>query len=112
MLNKSKNIVFSRQSPSCLVFAFDWLQASISSLAISLRYQAAACPLAYARKSKNIVFSRQSPSCLVFAFDWLQASISSLAISLRYQAAACPLAYASSIVLDNSFRKHCTIIFQ
>ena len=60
----------------------------------------------------TIVFHVNVPPCLVFAFDWLQASISSLAISLRYQAAVFPLPYASSIVLDNSFRKHSAIIFQ
>ena len=63
-------------------------------------------------KSKNIVFYVNVSPCVVFAFDWLQASISSLAISPRYQAAVFPLAYASSIVLDNSFRKHSAIIFQ
>ena len=63
-------------------------------------------------KSKNIVFHVNVPPFLVFAFDWLLASISSLAISPRYQAAVFPLAYASSIVLDNSFRKHSTIISQ
>ena len=38
--------------------------------------------------------------------------LQSLAISPRYQAAVFSLAYASSIVLDNSFRKHSAIIFQ
>ena len=46
ILIKSKNIVFTFFP--CLVFAFDWLQASIPSLAISPRYQAAVFPLAYA----------------------------------------------------------------
>ena len=62
-------------------------------------------------KSKNIVFHVKSPPCLVFAFDWLQASIS-LVIPPRYQAAVFSFADASSIVLDNSFRKHSAIIIQ
>ena len=61
ILNKSKNIDFHVNFPSCLVFAFDWLQF----LAISPRYQAAVFPLAHAssfvldnsfRKHSAIIF--------------------------------------------------------
>ena len=64
-------------------------------------------------KSKNIVFHVKVPPPLYLPLiDFKLQSLVELYISPPYQAAACPLAYASSIVLDNSFRKHSTIISQ
>ena len=62
-------------------------------------------------KSKNIVF-HVSFRPLTLYLPLIDFGLQSLAISLRYQAAVFSLAYASSIVLDNSFRKHSAIIFQ
>ena len=63
-------------------------------------------------KSKNIVFHVNSPPPLALYLPLIDFRLQSLAISPRYQAAVFSLAYGSSIVLDNSLRKHSAVIFQ
>ena len=63
-------------------------------------------------KSKNIVFHVNSPPPLDLYLPLIDFRPQSLVIPPRYQAAVFSLADASSIVLDNSFRKHSAIIIQ
>ena len=60
-------------------------------------------------KSRNIVF-HVSFRPLALYLPLIDFRLQSLAISPRYQAAVFSVADASSIVLDNSFRKHSAII--
>ena len=64
-------------------------------------------------KSKNILFHVNFPSLPCMCL-WLTSGFNLYLLHrvITYQAAVFPLAYASSIVLDNSFRKHSAIIFQ
>ena len=64
-------------------------------------------------KSKNIVFHVNFPSLPCMCL-WLSSGFNLYLFQrvITFQAAVFPLAYASSIVLDNSFRKHSATIFQ
>ena len=64
-------------------------------------------------KSKKYRFSRQlPPPPLALYLPLIDFRLQSLVIPPRCQAAVFSLADASSIVLDNSFRKHSAIIIQ
>ena len=62
-----QKIVFHVSGSPRLVFAFDWLQASNSSLAISPLYQAAVFPLAYA-SSIVLDYSFRKHSAIIFQY--------------------------------------------
>ena len=57
-------------------------------------------------------FTSTPPPPLALYLPLIDFRLQSLAISPRYQAAVFSLAYGSSIVLDNSLRKHFAVIFQ